>query len=142
MTYGSSKRRDWVLAEQHARPFFKRAVKLGITFFDTANKERLAWGNNRVILETRGGGHHLGCNLSVTNFQGMWRGGGDDKIWGDGCTSGATRRPRVRSDSTGKCSPCSGDHGGGRHSTPDRLDGPAKCERVVEWRFSDSCGII
>ncbi len=37
MTYGSSKWRDWVLDEKEARPFFKRAVELGITFFDTAD---------------------------------------------------------------------------------------------------------
>jgi aryl-alcohol dehydrogenase (NADP+) len=37
MTYGSSKWRDWVLDEQDARPFFKRAVELGINFFDTAD---------------------------------------------------------------------------------------------------------
>jgi len=37
MTYGSSKWRDWVLEETEARPFFKRAVELGITFFDTAD---------------------------------------------------------------------------------------------------------
>ncbi len=37
MTYGTSKWRDWVLDEDEARPFFKRAVELGITFFDTAD---------------------------------------------------------------------------------------------------------
>jgi len=37
MTYGTSKWRDWVLDEAAARPFFKRAVELGITFFDTAD---------------------------------------------------------------------------------------------------------
>jgi 1-deoxyxylulose-5-phosphate synthase len=37
MTYGSSKWRDWVLDEKEARPFFKRAVELGINFFDTAD---------------------------------------------------------------------------------------------------------
>ena len=29
--------RDWVLDEQDARPFFKRAIELGINFFDTAD---------------------------------------------------------------------------------------------------------
>jgi aryl-alcohol dehydrogenase-like predicted oxidoreductase len=28
---------DWVLREEDARPFFKRAIELGINFFDTAN---------------------------------------------------------------------------------------------------------
>lgn len=51
-----------------------------------ANAERLAWDNNYVILETRGRGHYLGCNLSVTNFQGTWWGEGDDMIWVDGYT--------------------------------------------------------
>jgi len=37
MTYGTSKWRDWVLDEKDARPFYKRAVELGINFFDTAD---------------------------------------------------------------------------------------------------------
>ncbi|HET6484829.1 MAG TPA: aldo/keto reductase, partial [Spirochaetia bacterium] len=37
MTYGASKWRDWVLDEAEARPFYKRALELGITFFDTAD---------------------------------------------------------------------------------------------------------
>jgi hypothetical protein len=49
-----------------------------------ANKGKLAWENNYVILETRGRGHYVGCNLSVTNFQGTWWGEGDDMIWVDG----------------------------------------------------------
>jgi hypothetical protein len=48
------------------------------------NAERTAWENNYVILETQGEGHYLGCNLSVTNFQGTWWGEGDDMIWVDG----------------------------------------------------------
>lgn len=48
------------------------------------NLEREAWGNNYVILETRGRGQYLGCNLSVTNIQGDWWGEGDDVIWVDG----------------------------------------------------------
>ncbi|MBN1673004.1 MAG: DUF2961 domain-containing protein [Kiritimatiellae bacterium] len=48
------------------------------------NKERAAWQNNYVILETKGCGHYIGCNLSVTNFQGTWWGEGDDMIWTDG----------------------------------------------------------
>ncbi len=49
-----------------------------------ANKEKEAWANNYVILEAKGTGHYLGCNLSVTNFQGTWWGEGDDMIWVDG----------------------------------------------------------
>ncbi|MCZ2109706.1 MAG: aldo/keto reductase [Dehalococcoidia bacterium] len=37
MTYGTSKWRDWVLDEDDARPFVRRALDLGITFFDTAD---------------------------------------------------------------------------------------------------------
>ena len=48
------------------------------------NKEEDAWENNYVILDTRCRGHYLGCNLSVTNFQGTWWGEGDDMIWVDG----------------------------------------------------------
>ncbi len=48
------------------------------------NKERLAWENNYVILETKGKGHYIGFNMSITNFQGTWWGEGDDMIWIDG----------------------------------------------------------
>lgn len=51
---------------------------------DIANAERTAWNNNYVILETRGRGHYIGCNLSVTNLSGEWWGEGDDMIWVDG----------------------------------------------------------
>ncbi len=37
MTYGTSKWRDWVLDEDDCRPFIKRALELGINFFDTAD---------------------------------------------------------------------------------------------------------
>lgn len=39
MSYGAPGRGQhrWALDEEHARPFFKRALELGITFFDTAN---------------------------------------------------------------------------------------------------------
>jgi hypothetical protein len=48
------------------------------------NKEWTAWENNYVILETKGQGHYIGCNMSITNFQGTWWGEGDDMIWVDG----------------------------------------------------------
>jgi len=51
---------------------------------NAANARKLAWGSNYVICDTRGRGHYLGCNLSVTNFQGTWWGEGDDMIWVDG----------------------------------------------------------
>ncbi len=37
MTYGSSKWRPWVLDEDDARPFFRKAIEGGINFFDTAD---------------------------------------------------------------------------------------------------------
>ena len=51
---------------------------------NVVNKERQAWEDNYVILQTHGRGHYIGCNLSVTNFQGTWWGEGDDMIWVDG----------------------------------------------------------
>ena len=37
MTYGSKKWREWILEEEEARPFVKRALEAGINFFDTAD---------------------------------------------------------------------------------------------------------
>jgi len=37
MTYGSKKWREWVLGEEEARPFLRRAFEAGINFFDTAD---------------------------------------------------------------------------------------------------------
>ncbi len=37
MTYGSPKWREWVLPEEESRPFIRRALDLGINFFDTAD---------------------------------------------------------------------------------------------------------
>lgn len=37
MSYGSSAWRPWVLDEEDARPFFRRAIEAGINFFDTAD---------------------------------------------------------------------------------------------------------
>ncbi len=51
---------------------------------NVVNKEKEAWENNYVIMETKGRGHYIGCNLSVTNFDGDWWGEGDDMIWVDG----------------------------------------------------------
>lgn len=51
---------------------------------NVVNKERTAWKNNYVILDTKGAGHYIGCNLSVTNLQQTWWGEGDDMIWVDG----------------------------------------------------------
>ena len=37
MTYGSKKLREWFLEEKEAKPFVKRALDVGINFFDTAD---------------------------------------------------------------------------------------------------------
>jgi 1-deoxyxylulose-5-phosphate synthase len=37
MTYGTPQWRDWVLDEEASRPFLRRALELGINFFDTAD---------------------------------------------------------------------------------------------------------
>ena len=48
MTYGSSKWRDWVLEDTAAQPFLKRALELGINFFDTADVYSL--GESEAVL--------------------------------------------------------------------------------------------
>ena len=37
MTYGSKAWRTWVLEQEEANPFFRRAIEAGINFFDTAD---------------------------------------------------------------------------------------------------------
>ena len=37
MTYGTLKWRPWVLDEINSRAFFRKAIDLGISFFDTAD---------------------------------------------------------------------------------------------------------
>jgi hypothetical protein len=59
-------------------------IRVNTPAANIVNVEREAWENNYLILETQGRGHYLGCNLSVTNFQGTWWGEGDDMIWVDG----------------------------------------------------------
>jgi hypothetical protein len=62
---------------------------------EVTNTAEIAWKNNHVILETRGKGQYIGCNLSVTNLRSSvfkdygqpgysWWGEGDDMIWVDG----------------------------------------------------------
>jgi aryl-alcohol dehydrogenase (NADP+) len=48
MTYGDPKWREWVLPEEASRPFIKRALELGINFFDTADMYSL--GRSEEIL--------------------------------------------------------------------------------------------
>ncbi len=71
---------------RRANPFggWGHEIEVNTPEANIANKERQAWENNYLILETQGRGHYIGCNLSVTNFQGTWWGEGDDMIWVDG----------------------------------------------------------
>lgn len=48
MTYGSPAWREWVLDEEAGRPFIKRALELGVTFFDTADMYSL--GKSEEVL--------------------------------------------------------------------------------------------
>jgi 1-deoxyxylulose-5-phosphate synthase len=48
MTYGSRRWREWVLDEEESRPFIKRALELGINFFDTADMYSL--GQSEEVL--------------------------------------------------------------------------------------------
>jgi aryl-alcohol dehydrogenase-like predicted oxidoreductase len=41
MTYGSRKWRDWVLEEAESRPLIRRALELGVTYFDTSDSYSL-----------------------------------------------------------------------------------------------------
>ncbi len=67
MTYGSKKWREWVLEEEESRPFIRRALELGINFFDTADMYSLGvseeilgralkdfgGGRDRVVIATK-----------------------------------------------------------------------------------------
>lgn len=59
------------------------------------NEGRDAWENNHVILDKKGTGQYIGCNISITNLRApeckdygspgySWWGEGDDMIWVDG----------------------------------------------------------
>ena len=48
MTYGTSAWRPWVLDEAESRPFLKRALDLGINFFDTADMYSLGMSEEVV----------------------------------------------------------------------------------------------
>ncbi|MCM8788351.1 MAG: DUF2961 domain-containing protein [Candidatus Omnitrophica bacterium] len=87
-TYGSLDENEAYLHAEFKRayPFggWAHEIKVNTPEANVVNKEKIAWENNYVILETKGTGHYIGCNLSVTNFQGTWWGEGDDMIWVDG----------------------------------------------------------
>ena len=48
MTYGSPQWRKWVLDEEQSRPFIRRALELGINFFDTA--DTYSHGESEAVL--------------------------------------------------------------------------------------------
>lgn len=48
MTYGAKSWREWILEEEEGRPFIRRALELGINFFDTADVYSL--GRSEEIL--------------------------------------------------------------------------------------------
>jgi D-arabinan exo alpha-(1,3)/(1,5)-arabinofuranosidase (non-reducing end) len=49
-----------------------------------SNIPNLDGAGNYLILDAKGRGHYIGCNISVTNFHGSWWGEGDDMIFVDG----------------------------------------------------------
>src|SRR5580692_610440 len=67
MTYGSKRWREWVLEEEEGRPFIRRALELGINFFDSADMYSLGvseeilgralkdfgGGRDRVVIATK-----------------------------------------------------------------------------------------
>ena len=71
---------------RRTKPFggWGHQIKVNTPEANAVNIGEQAWRNNYVLLDTRGRGHYIGCNLSVTNFQGTWWGKGDDMIWVDG----------------------------------------------------------
>jgi hypothetical protein len=86
-TLDDTRELGYVHAEfRRANPFagWGPEVQVNTPNADIVNLECTAWESNYVILETIGRGHYLGCNLSVTNFDGDWWGEGDDMIWVDG----------------------------------------------------------
>ena len=47
MTYGSKKWREWMLEEEESKPFIKKALDLGINFFDSSDAY---WGTRHEVL--------------------------------------------------------------------------------------------
>jgi aryl-alcohol dehydrogenase-like predicted oxidoreductase len=65
MTYGTPAWRDWVLDEEASRPFIRRALDLGINFFDTAD----VYSNGASMADRRS---TICCRLSpIVYHQGM-----------------------------------------------------------------------
>jgi len=78
MSYGDPGWRPWVLDEAAARPFFQRAIELGINFFDTSdiygngkNEQLIAHAihdrRDRAIIATKFGNMRTGGQRGLTN---------------------------------------------------------------------------
>ena len=59
-------------------------IQVGSKEYNVVNEKKQAWDENYLILDAKGRGHYIGCNVSVTNLNGGWWGEGDDMIWVDG----------------------------------------------------------
>ena len=73
MTYGSKKWREWVMEEDEARPFFRRAVELGVNFFDTADMYSVGVSEEitgRMLKEFGGGRDRAVIATKVFNAMG------------------------------------------------------------------------
>src|SRR4030067_1160800 len=62
MSYGSTKWREWVLDEEAAKPFVKRALEAGINFFDTAEVDSLRGKERRLRRVLAGKVRYLGAS--------------------------------------------------------------------------------
>jgi aryl-alcohol dehydrogenase (NADP+) len=73
MSYGSKKWREWILEENESRPFFRRAVELGINFFDSADMYSLGASEEitgRMLKEFGGGRDRVVIATKVFNAMG------------------------------------------------------------------------
>jgi aryl-alcohol dehydrogenase-like predicted oxidoreductase len=68
MTYGSKTWRPWVLTEEEGRPFFRKALDLGITFFDTADMYSLGVSEEILGRAVRDFGHRQQLVLATKVF--------------------------------------------------------------------------
>lgn len=69
---------------ENPTPGWGAEINVNFPESDVPNLEKTALQNNYIILDAKGKGHYIGCNISVTNFHGTWWGEGDDMIWIDG----------------------------------------------------------
>ncbi|NTU79646.1 MAG: aldo/keto reductase [Chloroflexales bacterium] len=77
MTYGSPAWREWVLDEEASRPFIKRALELGVTFFDTADMYSLGASEEVVGRALRDFAHRDEVVIATKVYQPMSDGPND-----------------------------------------------------------------